>query len=167
MRGSSVEDYPRLKRVINRIVNRCVQLMFWTRFNDLTNAFKAYRTSVVRDCGPYRACHFNITLEMSLSALIRRYHVAQIPIRWYGRTWGSSNLKLHEMGRKYLCTLLMLFFQKMLLSDDLLAERLRNHYEDRQQLSNVEQRIATVEQILDELQRETAEPESVEASPLA
>ncbi len=96
--GSAVEDYPRLKRIINRVVNRCVQIMFWTRFNDLTNAFKAYRTSVIRDCGPYRACHFNITLEMSLSALIRRYHVAEIPIRWYGRTWGSSNLKLREMG---------------------------------------------------------------------
>ena len=38
---------------VNRIVNRCIQLMFWTRFNDLTNAFKAYRTAVIRDCGPY------------------------------------------------------------------------------------------------------------------
>ena len=151
-RGSSVQDYPKLKRVINRVVNRCVQLMFWTRYNDLTNAFKAYRTSVVRDCGPYRACHFNITLEMSLSALIRRYHVAQIPIRWYGRTWGSSNLKLRVMGRKYLCTLLMLFFQKMLLADDLLAERLRSHHEGQQQLSYLEQRLDAVEQLLGQLQ---------------
>lgn len=157
VRGSTTEDYPRLKRVVNRVVNRCVQVMFWTRYNDLTNAFKAYRTSVVRDCGPYRACHFNITLEMSLSALIRRYHVAQIPIRWYGRTWGSSNLKLREMGRKYLCTLLMLFFQKMLLSDDLLAERLRGHHEDQRQLTDVEQRLATVEQLLSELKKDAGE----------
>jgi dolichol-phosphate mannosyltransferase len=124
IRGSHVEKYPPLKRIVNRIVNRCIQLMFWTRFNDLTNAFKAYRRQVIRDCGPYRACHFNITIEMSLGALIRGYHVAQVPIRWHGRTWGSSNLRLREMGRKYLCVLLMLFFQRLLIADDLLAERL-------------------------------------------
>lgn len=123
MRGSRVEHYPPVKRVVNRIVNRAVQLMFWCSFNDLTNAFKAYRVGVIRDCGPFRACHFNITLEMSLGALIRRYRIAQVPIRWYGRTWGSSKLRLREMGRKYLCTVLMMFFQRMLISDDLLAER--------------------------------------------
>jgi dolichol-phosphate mannosyltransferase len=122
--GSTVERYPRLKLLINRIVNRCIQLMFWTPFNDLTNAFKAYRVAVVRDCGPYQASHFNITIEMSLSPLIRGYRIAQIPIRWYGRSWGSSHLKLREMGRKYLCTLLMLFFQQLLIRDDLVAERL-------------------------------------------
>src|SRR6516225_4534622 len=67
---------------------------------------------VNRDCGPYRARHFNLTLEMSLEALIRDYHIAQIPIRWYGRTWGSSNLRLGEMGRRYLSTVLMMFFQR-------------------------------------------------------
>lgn len=123
MRGSRVEQYPPVKRVVNRIVNRAVQLMFCCPFNDLTNAFKAYRVGVIRDCGPFRACHFNITLEMSLGALIRRYRIAQVPIRWYGRTWGSSNLRLREMGRKYLCTVLMLFFERMLIRDDLLAER--------------------------------------------
>jgi dolichol-phosphate mannosyltransferase len=60
---------------------------------------------------------------MSLSALIRNYRVAQIPIRWYGRTWGSSKLKLTTMGRRYLSTLIMMFCQHLLISDDLLAER--------------------------------------------
>lgn len=123
IRGSEVHQYPPLKRVINRLVNRAVQVLFWCEFNDLTNAFKAYRMGVIRDCGPYRASHFNITVEMSLAALIRRYRIAQIPIRWYGRAWGSSKLRLREMGRKYLCTVLMMLFQKMLVTDDLLAER--------------------------------------------
>ncbi len=81
IKGSEVQNYPPVKLFVNRIVNRCIQFMFWTRFNDLTNAFKAYRTAVIRDCGPYRACHFNLTLEMSLGALIRNYNIAQIPIR--------------------------------------------------------------------------------------
>src|SRR5258708_7398831 len=40
MTGSKVEKYPKMKLIVNRIVNRCIQWMFWTKFNDLTNAFK-------------------------------------------------------------------------------------------------------------------------------
>ena len=149
IKGSEVQNYPPVKLFVNRIVNRCIQFMFWTRFNDLTNAFKAYRTAVIRDCGPYRACHFNLTLEMSLGALIRDYHIAQIPIRWYGRTWGSSNLKLGEMGRRYLSTLLMMFFQRYLIADDLLADRLASNAAYHYQLQDLEQRIAALEEKLD------------------
>ena len=148
-RGARSQNYPPVKLFVNRIVNRCIQFMFWTRFNDLTNAFKAYRTAVIRDCGPYRACHFNLTLEMSLGALIREYHIAQIPIRWYGRTWGSSNLKMGEMGRRYLSTLLMMFFQRYLIADDLLADRLASNVSYHYQLQDLERRISTLEEQLD------------------
>ena len=123
IKGASVQDYPSLKLIVNRIVNRFVQLMFWCRFNDLTNAFKAYRTDVIRDCGPYRSCHFNITIDMSLSALIRGYRIAQIPVRWTGRTWGMSNLRMVEMGRRYLATLVKVFAERLLVRDDLIADR--------------------------------------------
>ncbi len=149
IRGSHVENYPWVKLIFNRIVNRCVQFLFWTRFNDLTNAFKAYRTTVIHDCGPYRASHFNITLEMSLSALIRRYEIAQVPIHWFGRTWGVSKLKLRVMGRKYLCTLLMLYFQRQLIADDLVAERLAAGLAYQKHISELEGRIQTLEEKLD------------------
>jgi dolichol-phosphate mannosyltransferase len=149
VKGSEVVNYPRVKRFVNRVVNRFIKLLFWTKFNDLTNAFKAYRTAVIRDCGPYRSSHFNITLEMSLSALIRGYHIAQIPIRWYGRTWGSSNLRMREMGRRYLSTLLMMFFQRMLVKDDLLAERLVNNQGYHRQISELETRVSDLEHRLD------------------
>ena len=124
IKGAAVHHYPKIKLLVNRIVNKSIQWMFWTDMNDLTNAFKAYRREVLQTCGPYKACHFNITLEMSLSALIGGYRIAQIPIGWEGRTWGSSNLRMGEMGRRYLCTLLMLFFQRILMSDDVRSERL-------------------------------------------
>jgi dolichol-phosphate mannosyltransferase len=126
VQGASVHRYPRLKLLVNRIVNKSIQWMFWTKLNDLTNAFKAYRRDVIQHCGPYRACHFNITLEISLSAVIAGYKIAQIPIHWEGRTWGSSNLRMREMGRRYLCTLLMLFFQRILMNDDVRAEGKRD-----------------------------------------
>ncbi len=145
MKGSHVEHYPPVKLVVNRLVNKTIQLLFWCPFNDLTNAFKAYRTHVIRDCGPYRACHFNITIEMSLGALIRRYQIAQIPISWTGRTWGSSNLDLRDMGRRYLSTLLKVMAERFLIEDDLIADRVARQafYED--QLSALRTRVAALE----------------------
>lgn len=159
IKGSKVRKYPLVKLIVNRIVNKSIQLMFWTRFNDMTNAFKAYRTAVIRDCGPYRACHFNLTLEMSLGALIRDYQIAQIPISWSGRSWGSSNLRLGEMGRRYLSTLLMMLFQRHLIADDLIADRLASNLAYHHQLHDLEERIKNVEEKCKAL------GESVEARP--
>ena len=122
-RQSRVVGYPRRKLVVNRIVNKTVQLMFWTGFNDLTNAFKLYRREVIDACGPYSSSHFNLTIEMSLTALIRKYRIAEIPINWYGRTWGGSSLSIGQMGRRYLSVLLRLFSDKLLIGDDVLEER--------------------------------------------
>jgi dolichol-phosphate mannosyltransferase len=161
VKGSKVENYPRLKLVFNRVVNHCVQWMFWTRFNDLTNAFKAYRTEVIQACGPYRASHFNLTLEMSLSALIRQYNIAEVPISWHGRTWGCSNLRITEMGRRYLSTLLMVFFQKILVSDDVMAERLAADLHHRPHVDDLRDRLAALEARLAQKEGEKAAPSEV------
>jgi len=153
--GAEVRDYPRIKLICNRIVNKMIQLLFWTGHNDLTNAFKAYRTQVIRECEPYKACHFNITIEMSLSALVRDYSIATIPIRWYGRSWGSSKLALKQMGRRYLVTLLKVLFEKILIHDDLMAERRCHHFHSErsraeviERLDNLEERLFRLEQTL-------------------
>ncbi|HNR29704.1 MAG TPA: glycosyltransferase family 2 protein [Candidatus Hydrogenedentes bacterium] len=122
MPGGKVTMYPPVKLVANRIVNKLMQALFMTRHNDLTNAFKVYRRHVIDSISPLQAAHFNVTIEMSLSALIRRYRIARIPISWSGRTWGQSNLRLRKMGRRYLCTLLMIWFERLLILDDLLLE---------------------------------------------
>src|ERR1700684_2122529 len=93
---------------------------------------------------------------MSLGALIRDYHIAQIPISWYGRTWGSSNLKLGEMGRRYLSTLLMMFFQRHLIADDLMADRLASNIHYHYQLYDLEARISSLEEELESASRRAA-----------
>lgn len=125
MPGAHVRNYPPVKLIMNRLVNIAIGWLFWTEHNDLTNAFKAYRREVIDRCGPYRACHFNITLEMSLSALISGYRIARVPISWEGRTWGSSKLRMREMGRRYLCSVIMLLAQRILMKDDVTSEKTR------------------------------------------
>ena len=137
-RGSQVVNYPLGKLLINRLVNRLIQLMFWCPFNDLSNAFKIYRREVVTHCGPYSSSHFNLTIEMSLSALIRRYRIAEIPIHWYGRNWGASKLSIAAMGRRYLSTLLKVFFERILVADDVLEERLADSAAEAQRRDEAE-----------------------------
>ena len=153
VKGSRVVEYPIVKLVVNRIVNKLLQWFFWCPFNDLTNAFKAYRTAVARDCGPYRASHFNITIEMSLSAMIRKYNIAQVPISWTGRTWGSSNLRMGEMGRRYLATLLKVVAEKVLIADDLISERLAAAAKRESQLIQQDRRLTILEQRVAELEK--------------
>lgn len=155
VKGGRVSNYPWFKLLVNRIVNRMIQLMFWTRHNDLTNAFKLYRTHVIRECGPYKSSHFNLTIEMSLSALIRRYSIASQPVNWYGRTSGVSNLRLSQMGRRYLVVLLRMFFERMLIADDLVAERLSNRLQENQQRATLERRLAALEKRLSEVENTT------------
>jgi dolichol-phosphate mannosyltransferase len=123
MKGGEVSNYPFVKLIINRLANYIMQVLFMTHHDDLTNAFKVYRRHVIDAITPLHAAHFNITIEMSLSALIRRYRIARIPFRWSGRTWGQSNLRINEMGRRYLCTMLKIWFERLLILDDLLDER--------------------------------------------
>src|SRR6202007_3177364 len=47
IRGGHVENYPRLKLVLNRLANLCIRLLFGLRYNDITNAFKGYRAYVI------------------------------------------------------------------------------------------------------------------------
>lgn len=149
IRGSTCSNYPRVKLIANRLVNHMLQILFWTRFNDLTNSFKAYRSYVIKDIWPLRACHFNVTIELSLNALIRGYAIAQVPISWQGRTWGSSNLNLSEMGRRYLSTLLRAWFEKNLILDDLLAESVICRNRNIVAKPSLEARVAELERRLE------------------
>jgi|GEM_PF-1033711 len=151
IRGSRVEGYPWLKLIVNRIVNKCIQWLFWCPFNDLTNAFKAYRTSVIRECEPFQASHFNITIEMSLGALIRRYHIAQIPIGWIGRACGVSKLRMVEMGRRYASTLVRLMAERFLIVDDVIAESLTRNVRREFRVSELEERVRSLEEAVREL----------------
>lgn len=117
-RGGSVEAYPRFKRVLNRISNRIIQLMFGLAYSDVTNAFKGYRREVIEGCQPLLSPHFNLTVELPLKAIVRGYSFEVIPISWRGRTKGSSMFKIDEMGSRYLYIVLNIWLERLLTRGD-------------------------------------------------
>ena len=101
VKGGEVIDYPRVKLLVNRVANFLVRLGFNIPLNDTTNAFKAYRRTVIDGCRPFLAPHFNLTVELPLKAIVRGYTFAIIPISWRNRKYGEAKLKIKEMGSRY------------------------------------------------------------------
>jgi dolichol-phosphate mannosyltransferase len=118
MPGSRVVGYPRLKLVLNRLVNTFIRLLFGLQFNDVTNAFKGYRANVIEGCRPFLSPHFNLTVEIPLKAIVRGYSYEVVPIGWQQRAHGESSLKLREMGSRYLFIVLYVWLEKMLTRGD-------------------------------------------------
>jgi dolichol-phosphate mannosyltransferase len=111
-RGGGVIDYPIVKRIINRIVNRLIRLLFHINLNDTTNAFKAYRRTVIEGCRPFLAPHFNLTVEIPLKAIVRGYSWTTMPITWRNRRTGIAKLKLREMGSRYFFIVMYVWLEK-------------------------------------------------------
>ena len=99
--GGQVIDYPRMKLLVNRVANALVRFGFNIPLNDTTNAFKAYRRTVIDGCRPFLAPHFNLTVEIPLKAIVRGYTYAIMPISWQNRRYGEPKLKIKEMGSRY------------------------------------------------------------------
>lgn len=101
IKGGKVVDYPRLKLLINRLSNLFVKALFAIPLNDTTNAFKAYRRTVIDGCRPLLSPHFNLTVEIPLKAIVRGFSWKVTPISWENRKHGVAKLKIREMGSRY------------------------------------------------------------------
>jgi dolichol-phosphate mannosyltransferase len=127
---STVVDYPLPKLLLNRMANFFICLLFGHRYNDTTNAFKLYRREVIDGLKPLLSCHFNLTVELPLKAIIRGYSYTVVPNDWINRKSGESKLKIKEMGSRYLFIILYCLLEKWLSRGDYAIKP--NAYPERQ-----------------------------------
>lgn len=113
IKGGRVVDYPRVKKVINRVANFIVKLVMGINYNDTTNAFKLYKKETMEGLKPFLSPHFNLTIELPLKAIVRGYNFAVVPNSWTNRKHGGeSKLKIKEMGSRYFFILMYCFIEK-------------------------------------------------------
>jgi len=122
IKGGKVVDYPSVKWFFNRLANGFIQMIFGLPLNDTTNAFKAYRRSVIEGCAPLISPHFNLTVELPLKAIVRGYSWTTIPISWQNRKTGVAKLKINEMGSRYLFIILYIWLERALSRGDYLKK---------------------------------------------
>jgi dolichol-phosphate mannosyltransferase len=118
MPGAEIHDYPGLKMLINRLANQFIRILFRHRYNDTTNAFKAYRREVIDTIQPLLSKHFNLTVEMPLKAIVRGHRFAVVPTSWTNRTSGVPKLAMREMGSRYLFIVLYVWLENALSRGD-------------------------------------------------
>lgn len=119
LKGSKVSGYPIVKLLINRLGNKLIQFLFQIKYNDVSNAFKAYRAEVIRAVQPLVSQYFNITVEIPLKAIIRGYSYAVVPINWRGRKSGVSKHNIRVLSRKYFFSILFVWLEKILLKEEI------------------------------------------------
>jgi dolichol-phosphate mannosyltransferase len=116
--GGRTYEYPKLKLVLNRLVNAGIRILFQHGYNDTTNAFKAYRREVIDQVQPLLSHHFNLTVEIPLKAIVRGYDFAVVPVTWTNRQHGESKLRLNEMGSRYAFIVLHVWLEHHLSRGD-------------------------------------------------
>ena len=121
--GGKVINYPKVKLIVNRIVNMLIKYAFKIDTNDITNAFKMYRREVILGCQPLISPHFNLTVEIPLKAIIRGYSWKVVPISWKNRQKGEAKLKLKEMGSRYFFIVAYLWLEKYFSRGDYKRKR--------------------------------------------
>ena len=89
------------------------------RYNDTTNAFKAYRREVIETIQPLLSKHFNLTVEMPLKAIVRG-HSLRGRSRSPGPTApaGCRSWRCKEMGSRYLFIVLYVWLESTLSRGD-------------------------------------------------
>jgi dolichol-phosphate mannosyltransferase len=118
MHGGSITDYPLSKLLLNRLTNFVLCILFFTKFNDTTNAFKLYRRDVILKLKPYVSSHYNITVELPLKILTRGFNFAVLPNSWKNRSELITGLKVTKLANRYCFSILYCLLEKLLLDID-------------------------------------------------
>ena len=116
IKDSRVVNYPKKKLFFNRIFNNLVKIIFFSNYNDFTNAFKIYKKSILLNLKPIVSENFNVFLELPLKIISRKYNYKVIPIKWYNRKKGEAKFKIKELGSMYVFTLIYCWIEKILLN---------------------------------------------------
>ena len=102
MSSSNIQNYPFFKLILNRLFNKFTQIIFFSNYNDFTNAFKIYNSKKLLKIFPLYADKFDIFLEIPLKFYIKKNSFKIIPINWYGRKKGISKFVIKELSFNYL-----------------------------------------------------------------
>lgn len=104
--NSDVRGYPVLKRIANRLGNRLIALLVGQSYTDFTNGFKGFSRHVVEHLmQPLVSGGFNLTIEMSLKAVLGGATFAVVPNSWVQRSAGESKFRLFSLSWLYLMTI--------------------------------------------------------------
>ena len=94
MRGGQQIGGPILKRTISRVAGVSLYWLGGLPTHDGTNAFRAYRRSILREIPIESSGGFEYSLEITAKAHVAGHRVTEVPSTWRDRTAGQSRFRL-------------------------------------------------------------------------
>ena len=108
----SVKNYPFFKKLLNRLGNNFISLVFNIKYYDFTNSFKIYRKSSLLKIYPILSNHFSITVELPLKMITRGFKYKIINNSWENREHGVSKMQLINSIKTYTIIIVYCFIDK-------------------------------------------------------
>jgi glycosyltransferase involved in cell wall biosynthesis len=102
MPGGQQVGGPRLKRILSRTAGKSFALITGVGTRDVTNSFKAYKSSWVELVQIHSRDGFEIGIELVAKARRLNQPVAEIPTTWIDRSFGESNFQLGKWLPSYI-----------------------------------------------------------------
>lgn len=102
MKGGSKSGGPLLQSFFSRFVCTSLHLLTGVPTRDISNAYKMYRTSLVRGLPLDETGGVEVSMELVLQAYFQGARITEIPTRWTGRTTGVSKFKFWDRLPRYL-----------------------------------------------------------------
>ncbi len=93
--------YPVVKLVANRIGNWLIRTAVHSSYDDITNAFKLFRRTVIAGIQPLSSTDFSLCVELPVRTILAGYSYAVLPNRWTNKRRDSSRFRLSSMSRAY------------------------------------------------------------------
>jgi dolichol-phosphate mannosyltransferase len=94
MRGGRQVGGPVVKRTLSRFAGVSLYWLGALPTHDATNAFRAYRLSVLREIPIESEGGFEYSLEVTAKAHVAGHRVTEVPSTWRDRTAGESRFRL-------------------------------------------------------------------------
>jgi hypothetical protein len=84
-----------MKQRVSKWYSVLVRLFGGPPIHDVSNAFKAYRKTVV-DSVAVTSTSFDLSVELTVKAFLAGFRIAEVPATWTNRTEGKSKFKMGE-----------------------------------------------------------------------
>jgi hypothetical protein len=102
MKGGLQIGGPKLKGFLSRMAGLSLNLLTGLPSHDATNAFRAYRRSVLQSIPIESRGGFEYSLELTVKAYVGGWKITEVPCIWRDRTAGVSRFKLVKWLPHYL-----------------------------------------------------------------
>ncbi len=98
--GGGLRGYPWLKKLANRTYHTFIRHVLGIPLNDLTNNFKLYKAHIMKNV-PITEPHFAANAETGLYPALQGYRLAEVPVTWIQRQYGTSTFSVTKLSYSY------------------------------------------------------------------